>query len=132
MNAGPVALYRVNAQLETLDLGECDYPRALEVFEECYRHGLQVTSGEEAMSRSTFGLSRSDEDFIEVSCNGPDSVSVHSDRICYPTAWSRLLAFRRRYWITGVKDDGIEVIRSFFEESRVDFERRYARFLCFK
>jgi hypothetical protein len=75
---------------ETLDQDVTDAipgdPSTLVVYEERDVNGMKsYHSGEEAMSFTSFGLSKSDKDFIEVSCSGYDSVAVHSDHLHYPS-----------------------------------------------
>ena len=65
---GPIKLYGFNAQtLATVEKGECSLSRALESFEACYGQKLACyESGEGAISATSFGLYRSETDFIEI------------------------------------------------------------------
>jgi hypothetical protein len=124
-------LYRFDRSLHVVEKGQCDYDAALVVYEECYENGLKsYHSGEEAMSFTSFGLSRSDKDFIELSCNGYDSVSVHSDRLHYPSRMSKFLGTKGHLFIKGDKNKGREIIRDFFDLERQEFESKYSDFLC--
>ncbi len=87
-------------------------------------------SGEDAMAATSFGLSRSRTDFIEISCHGQDSVTVHSDRLCYPSQLGKYLSLKHSFYIKGEKVRGVEVIRDYFSMERKAFEAKYADFLC--
>ena len=124
-------LYRFDGDLHILDKGENDCAAALEVYEDCYENGLKsYGSGEEAMSSTSLGLSRSDKDFIEISCHGHQSMTVYSDRLHYPSWWSRTFGWKRHMLIKGDKTDGEIIIRDFFGLERQEFEAKYADFFC--
>ncbi len=124
-------LYRFDRDLHIVEKGQCDSGGALVVYEECYENGLKsYDSGEEAMSSTSFGLSRSDEDFIELSCHGYDSITVHSDRLHYPSRLSKAIGLKHHLFIKGDKTKGREIIQDFFGLERQEFEAKYADFLC--
>jgi hypothetical protein len=124
-------LYRFDLNLHMVEKGQCDYHAARAVYEECCENGLKsYQTGEEAMSFTGFGLSRSRKDFIEVSCNGPDSISIFSDRLHYPSRISELFHSKGHFLIKGGKARGEEVIWDFFNMERQDFEAKYSEFLC--
>jgi hypothetical protein len=123
-------LYRFDRDLHVVEKGQCDYDAALAVYEECCENGLKsYRSGEEAMSLTSFGLSKSNKDFIEVSCNGYDSIAVHTDRLHYPSRIGKFLGTKRRLFIKADKTKGKEIIHDFFGLERQEFETKYSDFL---
>jgi hypothetical protein len=124
-------LYRFDRNLHIVEKNECDSNAAFETFEQCYLNGcVSYDSAEDAYVATSFGLSRTMTDFIEVSCNGHDSVTVHSDRLCYPSRLSRYLGLKHHFYIKGDKTRGMETIRDYFSMDREAFEAKYADFLC--
>jgi len=124
-------LYRFGRDLHVVEQGQCDCDAALETFERCYLNGrASYDSGEDAVVATSFGLSRSRQDFIELSCHGEDSVTVHSDRLYYPSWLSRYFGLKHHFYIKGDKARGTEIIRDYFSMERQAFEAKYADFLC--
>ena len=124
-------LYRFDRDLHVVEQGQCDCDAALETFERCYLNGrASYDSGEDAVVATSFGLSRSRQDFIELSCHGEDSVTVHSDRLYYPSWLSRYFGLKHHFYIKGDKARGTEIIRDYFSMERQAFEAKYADFLC--
>jgi hypothetical protein len=100
-------LYRFDYDLNIIEQGQCDVNTALETFEQCYLNGCaSYDSGEDAYVATCFGLSRSSKDFIEFSCNGQHSVTVHSDRLYYPSRLSRYMGLKHHLFIKGDKARG--------------------------
>jgi hypothetical protein len=91
---------------------------------------LKYQSAEDALEATGFGLSRSDVDFLEVSCSGLDSIAFHSDRLSYDSSFARLFAGDRHYWITVDRASAAEVVRDYFRLERNDFEATYRRYLA--
>ena len=123
-------LYRFDRNLHVVEMGQCDCKTALATFEQCYLNGFtSYASGEEAMAATSFGLSRSRADFIELSCHGQDSVTVHSDRLCYPFRLGKYLSLKHSFYIKADKAMGAKIIRDYFSMDRQAFEAKYADFL---
>ena len=121
-----IGLYRFNSDLQTVEQGECDCNMALKTLEQCDQNSLRTyKSGEEAITDTSFGLSKSKDDFIEISCNGNNAVSIHSDRLCYPSSLNKVFNLKHHFLIQGGKDKGMEVIRDYFGLDRVQFENKY-------
>jgi hypothetical protein len=124
-------LYRFDRNLHVVEQGQCDCQTGLETFERCYENGLiSYDSGENGMAATSFGLSRSRTDFIEISCHGQDKVTVHSDRLSYPSQMSKTFGLKRHFFMKGDKTKGIEIIQAYFNMERQAFEAKYAYFLC--
>ncbi len=123
-------LYRFDRDLHVLEQGSCDCDVSLETFEQCYANGFaSYGSGEDAVAATSFGLSRSQTDFIEISCHGQDSITIHSDRICYPSRLSKTFALKQHFDIKVNRTGAREVIRDYFNMEREAFEHKYAHFL---
>ena len=126
-----VKLYRYDYESNIIDLGMCNQDCALNIFEQCCQMAtIEYESGEEAIAETSFGLSKSDKDFIEISCHGEDSISVHTDRIYYKSTLSRFFSPKHHFHIQGKKSDGTELIKFFYQNDRETFEKKYANFLC--
>ncbi len=126
-----IKIYRFDRDLHVVEQRQCDCAAALETFEQCYLNGLaSYNEAEDAMVATSFGLSRSRTDFIEVSCNGRDSVTIHTDRLCYPSWLSKYFSYKHHLCIEGDKVKGVEIIRDYFSMERESFEAKYADFLC--
>lgn len=123
-------LYRFDHNLHIVEQGQCDCGTALATFEQCYQNCFtSYDSGEDAMAATSFGLSISTTDFIEISCHGHDSMTVHSDRLCYPSRLSKTFALKQHFFIKRDKAKGAEIIRDYFSVDRQAFEVKYAEFL---
>ena len=128
-----IGLYRFDSNLQIVEQGECDCDTALRTFEQCDQNSLcTYKSGEEAMAATSFGLSKSKDDFIEISCNGSNAVSIHSDRLCYPSSLNKAFSSKHHFFIQGDRDKGMEVIRDYFSLDRLQFEDKYKAFLSRK
>lgn len=124
-------LYRFDRNLHIVEQGQCDCDAALETFEQCYKNGCtSYDSGENAYAATTFGLSRSQTDFIEISCNGHNSILVCSDRLCYPSQFKKIFSLKHSFHIKSDKAKGAEIIREYFSMERQQFEAKYADSLC--
>ncbi len=124
-------LYRFDLDLHVVEQGQCDYDAALATFEQCYLNSFtSYDSGEDAIVATSFGLSKSKRDFIEFSFHGLDSVTVHSDRLSYPTRLGKYLSLKQHFYIKGDKARGAEIMRDYFNMERDAFEAKYADFLC--
>lgn len=127
----PMDLYRLDRNLHIVKTGPCDCASALVVYEECFENSLKsYGSGEEALSSTSFGLSRSNEDFIELSCHGYNSITAYSDRLYYPSRLAKIFGSKHHFSIKGDKTKGKEIIQDFFGLTRQEFEDKYANFLC--
>jgi hypothetical protein len=123
-------LYRQDQSLSIVELGNCDESRALHELKSAYQAGLcTYISAEEAIEKTGFGLSRSDKDFLEVSCSGPDSIVFHSDRLVLPSMIARLLSPKIHFRITVSRTRADEVIRDYFQMPRDKFEATYQEFI---
>jgi hypothetical protein len=119
-------LYRLNRNLELVDSGDCDLPRALQVLHECYDRGLKkYAAGEEAISETSFGLQTSEQDFIEVTCDGLDSIVVRSDRLFFPSRLSGLFSQKKHLEIPGNLGAITQVVRDYAQLTRERFEQKY-------
>jgi hypothetical protein len=125
-----IGLYRFDSNLQIVEQGECDCDTALRALEQCDQKSLcTYKSGEEAIEATSFGLSKSKNDFIEISCNGSNTLSIHSDRLCYPSSLQKAFSLKHHFFIKGDKDKGMEVIRDYFSLDRLQFEDKYKAFL---
>jgi hypothetical protein len=129
---GPIKLYGFDAQtLATVEKGECSLSLAVKTFEACYERVLaHYETAEEAVSTTSFGLYRSETDFIEISCVAMNAIRIHSDRLLYPSRISRWFTPKPYLGIEGDRDLGFRVIKDYFELEREAFESAYSKFAC--
>lgn len=126
-----INLYRFDENIDIVDKGSCERGAALAILDNCFEKDLNTfKSVEKAMSETSFGLSKSEQDFIEVSCDGNGLVSVHSDRLYYSSWVSRTFGFKHHFHINGEKDKIKNVIQDFYQMERQAFEGKYSGFLC--
>jgi len=126
-----VKLYRFDRNLDLVESGSCDLVRALQMLRECHDRGLKsYVGGEEAISETSFGLRRSETDFIEITCNGADSIAVHSDRLVFPSKVSGVFSLKKRLAISGSLGGITEVVRNYVELNREQFEEKYKAYAC--
>ena len=126
-----VRLYRFDRNLRPVELGTCDVARALQMLRECYERGLKsYVNGEEAISETSFGLQRSEADFVEITCNGADSVAVHSDRLVFPSKLAGVFSLKKHLAISGGLSLVTQVVQSYMELNREQFEEKYKANAC--
>jgi hypothetical protein len=126
-----VQLYRFDANLHIVEKGVITLQDALVLLHECQDAARSsYESGEEAMAATSFGLTRTESDFLEVSCNGPDQVGFHTDfihaAVVQTSFWKRL--FNRQNSIDWECDDTLaeRVVADYFQLARLDFETKYS------
>jgi hypothetical protein len=123
--------YRFDRNHNLVENGRCELNAAITLFEECCQNGLKhYESGEEAIAATSFGLSHSEADFIEITCTGTNCVMVHSDRLHFPSGLSKAFTSKRHIRIDGGRSIGLEVIQDYFKMNRQEFETKYHNFLC--
>ena len=114
-----------------IERGTCDLAGALDELKGCHSRGLlYYAHAEEAIEKTSFGLCKTEKDFIEVSCDDPDSVSIHSDRLHYSSLFSRMVALKAHLSICGSMDMAEAVIGDYYELDRKAFELKYSKFAC--
>ena len=97
----------------------------LQALQECYDRGLKTyVAGEEAISETTFGLQASKQDFIEITCDGLDSIVVRSDRLFYPSRLSGILSQKKRREVPGNLGAISQVVRDHAQLTRDRFEQK--------
>ncbi|ATC64083.1 hypothetical protein CMV30_09025 [Nibricoccus aquaticus] len=123
-------IYKQDRSLSLVELGDCDEQRALSELRTVYDAGLKTyVSGEESLEKTTFGLSRSDQDFLEIMCAGHDAIEFHSDRLCFQSSFSRLFSAKRRFAIPADRPTADKVVCDYFRKTRDEFEATYAKFI---
>ena len=124
-------LYRFDRSLHIVESGDCDLPRALQILRECYDRGLKTyNSAEEAISETNLGLQSSEQDFIEITGHGFDSVVVHSDRLFFPSSLSRLFSLKKHLGISGTLGTITQVIQDYARLKREQFEKKHNAHAC--
>lgn len=116
---------------ESVDQRGCTLDEALGDLDARYLAGLErFPSFDESYARSYMCLSRDEKDFLELTCNGADSITIHSDRLIYPSTLSRLFAPKRRFSAKVTKPEAITLIEGYFEKSREEFEAALGSWLA--
>jgi hypothetical protein len=126
-----ISLYRFDENLDIVEKGECELGRALKTLNECCEVDLRsMESLDTAMSESSFGLFKSENDFIEISYDGKGLVSVHADRLHFPNRLSKWLSLHKHLYGQGDKGQAEKVVQDYFQLDRQAFEVKYAKFYC--
>ncbi len=86
--------------------------------------------GEVSLAKTSFGLSKGEDDFIEITCNSPATITCHTDRLIYNSIFAKLLGYRNHFHITTDKDGILEILKNYITFDRKTFERQYKGFLC--
>ena len=69
-------VYKYNKALQIVDLGLCDLNNILEILNESIVNSNQkYEHAEEAIAKTSFGVSKAENDFIEISCHGNSEIS---------------------------------------------------------
>jgi hypothetical protein len=127
---GLVRLSRYNETLKMVDHGGCDESRALAELGTAYAGGLQAyDSGEEALAKSGFALSRSESDFLRIDCNGHEAIDCDSDRLIFPSKLARIFSSKGRISFRTDRVGAQQVIRDYFRMNRNAFEETYQEFV---
>jgi hypothetical protein len=123
--------YRFDRNHNLIEEGRCEMNAAIRLFEQCCQNGMKhYERGEEAIAATSFGLSNSKADFIEITCNGQDCVTVHSDRLHFPSRLIKAFSLKKHFFIDGSRSVGLGVIQDYFKMDRQEFETKYHDFLC--
>ena len=125
-------LYGYDIDLQVVELGEATPEAIEEQIERCAGNASRTCEfGEECMMETNFGVSRSDEDYLDIMFVGENSIVIWSPRLCFPKSFFRRL-FCARYLKMEIR--GIralqEVLDYYISSSRNDFEERYSTFYC--
>lgn len=116
---------------ESIDQRGCTLDEALMDLDARYLAGLErFPSFDESYARSYMCLSRDEKDFLELTCNGADSITIHSGRQIYPRTISRLFAPKRRFSAKVTKPEAIILIEGYFVKSREEFESSHVSWLA--
>ena len=124
-----VNLACLDLDLNPVTLGTCDLPSAIEELKKRHGNGLRSYEWfEESYVATYMCVSRSSEDFLELTCHGQDQVGVWSDRLEYSSIWSRLFAIKK--WIIAEVSlaDAEAMLRDYFEMDRSSFEAHYLEY----
>ena len=117
-------LYRFDKNCEIVEKGAADLQAALTILRDCVSASRQSYEwGEEAIAATNFGLARTDENFLEIACNGPDQIAFHSD-LLHASFWGRLLGKGHLEWECD-QISAERVVADYFDLSRPDFESKY-------
>ena len=75
-----VSWYTTALDLSIRERGTIELPAALRIVDEYFdRLKPSYASGEEALSETTFGFSRAEDDFIEICLHGPTQISLNAE-----------------------------------------------------
>jgi hypothetical protein len=125
--------YRVDTEFEKIELGECSEDTAKELLESTYEESLKAYDfGEEAIAKTSFGIYRSEQDFLEVTSNGKDSIRFRSDRICFPSKFHQIFCLKKYLDIPATKKEAKTILHNYFQLNREEFEKKYSKHYSFR
>lgn len=128
---GYLRLGRYNPELQVIDVGPIDFKQALQELENCFTaSALNYPDAAARLSATTFFLSRTKADFLDISHSGNSTISILSDLICSNrrSVWSALF-FRTKSTFSMEVDKATaqKILGDYFKLSREDFELIYQR-----
>ena len=125
MNA--IRWYSVGPELDIREHGPLDLPQALKVVDDHFSAlKTHYSSGEHAIAATTFGFTRSDDDFIEICVHAPDSVSVRTELPASRGWLDRLRGTFRRELKLGSRDALHTLVTSYFTMAQDQFRSHLA------
>ena len=93
-----INIYKFDKDLQIIELGKGTFDKVSEILEESLsKSHKNYKYGEDAIAETTIGLSKTEEDFIEVSCHGDDEITIHTDRLIYDSKWSNFFHLKNIY-----------------------------------
>ncbi len=126
-----VNLYRFNTELKIVELGSCDTRKLNEILQESIVNSNQIyESGEEAIVKTSFGLSKTAEDFIEIHCQRNSEISVYSDRLVFDSVFKKIFSTKIHFNIKTNTENIRNLIHQYINSNREFFESEYNQFLC--
>lgn len=126
-----VKLYRYNTELKIVELGWCDAKEIDEVLQESIiNSSRKYESGEEVIAKTSFGLSKTEEDFIEINCQGKLEINVYTDRLIFNSLLKKIFSKKRHFDIKTNAENINGLIHQYVNSSRETFEAEYSQFLC--
>ena len=114
-------LYKLSPKLTIVESGPVDYDGAIAELEKSTANSYKIYQyGEDAVSETMFGLSKTDQDFIEISVT-EGIVNIHTDLL---ERRSLLDVLKRKSLdrTIGSKEIVLEVIDKYFKLDRKRFE----------
>lgn len=127
-----VQLGKYDSSLKVLDVGLVDFPQSIQELENCTAAAMrECADADGQLASTTFFLSRTDADFLDISCSKNGTILILSDRIS-PTSrstWSRLFRTKSVFSMKLDQQAAEKVIGDYFTLSRDDFENAYQRYL---
>jgi hypothetical protein len=121
--------YSVDKDLNLVEHAPVSLERAIIIAEEYFsRANQKFENGEDAISATLFGFSRSPSEFIEICINGPSEISYTFESSEPSASWlKKMLGYTFEYGRTlHSKQELIWHIQEFFTCSSVDIVRRIA------
>jgi hypothetical protein len=130
---GYLQLGRYTPHLQVTDVGPIDFTQALKELDNCFAAaGVNYADAETHLAATTLFVSRTDADFLDISCPGNNTVLILSDRVCSTrqSVWHRWLFRTKSVFSMEIdKSTAQKVISDYFTLSREDFEQTYQRYL---
>ena len=120
--------HKFDDDCKLIDAIQIDLEQALVFLDEYLeRADEKYTYGEEAMAATSFCISRSESDFLQINCDGKNSISFHSDRLEFDMNFLlRLFCKKTVMILEGNIDYSVKIITDFFNLSRQCFEKKYS------
>lgn len=118
-----------NNKAKLLEERDVSLNEALIFLDEYLARSDQVfENGDLAMEQTCFCISRDKRDFLQVNCDGRDTVWFISDRLDYDMNFLlRILCSKTLMAFGGNREIGIKVISDYFQLSRESFEAKYVK-----
>jgi hypothetical protein len=113
-------LYRLDENLQIVDLGPFSRSAAIALLDDCLAAWVTPgQSGVKAVARTAFGISRNDDDFVELTVHDLHHIDLHTDRLA-GSVFQRLFA-KAIVLRLADRDAAIRVVDDYSTLSRIDF-----------
>lgn len=131
-----IKLFFYDENLKLIDQGEFDISQLNQLFDERFSHqNIHFTNIEQMVSKTSFCLSRNEQDFLAMDCQKNGKVSIQSDRLHYPTDfWGKLRDFfRNKNCLSGEVDltTAKIICQDYVKLDRQTFEQKYQMFYSY-
>ncbi len=119
-------LHKLDLKLELVSCGTVDEKIALRELSAISKNGSKkYENSDEAISETTFILSRSEEDFLRVESHSESEVHFSSDRLCYQEGWFKRLFANTAMRFCTSSESATQVIKNYLSMEREEFESLY-------
>ena len=99
-----INIYKFDKDLQIVELGKGNLDKINELLEESLSNSNKTYEhGEDTIAATSFGISKTNKDFIEIGCHGDNEITIHTDRLFYGSKWSKIFSPKQHLFIKATK-----------------------------